>query len=85
MLYDRGLAADANAISSARDSLDGPSEDDQGITVGGKANIVPTDGNGLAFGRTPGQVHNVVYLTPKKASSGGFYPNGVNGQLHTSA
>jgi hypothetical protein len=84
-LYDRGLAADANAISAARDSLDGPSHDDQGVTVHGQANIVPADGNGLAFGRTPGQVLNVVYLTPKVANSGGFYPHGVNGQLHTSS
>jgi hypothetical protein len=84
-LYEKGLADAANAISRARDSLDGPSHDDQGVTVHGKANIVPADGNGLAFGRTPGQVLNIVYLTPKVASSGGFYPDGVNGQLHTSA
>ena len=84
-LYDKGLASDANAISAARDSLDGPSHDDQGVTVNGQANIVPADSNGLAFGRTPGQVLNVVYLTPKAANSGGFYPHGVNGQLHTSA
>jgi hypothetical protein len=85
VLYDRGLAKDANAISAARDSLDGSSHDDQGVTVGGQANIVPADANGLAFGRTPGQVLNIVYLTPKAANSGGFYPHGVNGQLHTSA
>ena len=85
VLYDRGLASAANAISKARNSLDGPSNDDQGITLHGKANIVPTDGNGLAFGRTPGQVLNIVYLTPKVANKGGFYPDGVNGQLHTSA
>jgi hypothetical protein len=84
-LYEKGLAKAANAISAARDSLDGPSHDDQGVTVNGRANIVPTDGNGLAFGRTPGQVLNIVYLTPKVANCGGFYPEGVNGQLHTSA
>ena len=85
VLYDRGLASAANAISRARNSLDGPSNHDQGITRQGQANIVPADGNGLAFGRTPGQVLNIVYLTPKVANKGGFYPDGVNGQLHTSA
>ena len=32
-LYDRGLAGPANAISSARDSLDGRGDDDQSIIV----------------------------------------------------
>jgi hypothetical protein len=45
---------------------------------------VPADANGLAFGRTPQHVLNIVYLTLAKATSGGFYPNGTNGQLHTS-
>src|ERR1700759_2786292 len=85
VLYERGLAPAANAISAARDSLDGPGHDDQGVTLHYKANIVPTDSNGLAFGRTPQQVLNIVYLTPKVANSGGFYPKGVNGQLHTSS
>ena len=85
MLFDRDLARQANAISAARDSLDGPSDDDQGITLNGTANIVPADRNSVAFGRTPGHVLNIVYLTPKAATSGGFYPNGVNGQIHTSS
>jgi hypothetical protein len=85
VLYDRGFAWDADAICRARDSLNGYIHNDQGPTVADHANIVPTDSNGLVFGRTPGQVLNVVYLTPKAANSGGFYPNGVNGQLHTSA
>jgi Ferritin-like domain len=84
VLYERGLSSDANAISAARDSLDGKSHDDQGITVNGRANIVPADGNGLAFARTTSQVLNVVYLTPKKATSGGFFPRGVNGAINTS-
>jgi Ferritin-like domain len=84
VLYDRGLAEAANAISLARTRLDGPGQDDQGVTVRGHANIVPTDANGLAFGRTPGRVLNIVYLTPTVAKSGGFYPQGVNGQLNTS-
>ena len=84
VLYERGGADDANAISSARDSLNGHPGLDQGITMDGEANIVPDDANGIAFGRTPGQVLNIVYLTPGRASSGGFYPNGLNGELTTS-
>jgi hypothetical protein len=84
VLYDRGLASDADAISAARNSLDHNGHDDQGPTLNGVANIVPTDSNGLAFGRTPANVLNIVYLTPKVANSGGFFPRGVNGQLHTS-
>jgi hypothetical protein len=84
-LFDRGLASAANAISLARTRLDGPGMDDMGVTVMGKANIVPTDANGIAYSRTPGQVLNVVYLTPKVANSGGFFPDGIHGQLHTSS
>lgn len=84
-LFERGLAPQANAISAARNRLDGPADDDQGITLNGTANIVPADSNSIAFGRTPGRVLNIVYLTPKVATSGGFYPNGVNGQIHTSS
>ena len=83
VLYDRGGAEDANAISTARDSLDG-AHADQGLTIDGQANIIPDDNNGIAFGRTPGQVLNIVYLTPRQATSGGFYPNGLNGELSTS-
>lgn len=84
-LYQRGFAAQTNAISNARDSLDGSSDDDQGTSLGGRANIAPTDRNGIAYSRSAAQVLNVVYLTPKKASKGGFFPNGVNGTINTSA
>lgn len=82
-IYDRGLASAADKISAARGALDDGK--DQGVTVSGMENIVPADANGLVFGRTPGEVLNIVYLTPKAATSGGFYPSGVNGQLNTSA
>jgi hypothetical protein len=83
VLYERGGAEDANAISRARNSLDG-AHADEGLTVDGQANITPDDNNGIAFGRTPGQVLNIVYLTPGQATSGGFYPDGLNGELNTS-
>jgi hypothetical protein len=85
VLYERGGADDANAISKARSSLNPGTDLDQGLTVNGMANIIPDDSNGVAFGRTYGQVLNIVYLTPNPATSGGFYPEGVNGVLNTSA
>lgn len=72
------------AISDARNSLDGPTDDDKGIGTAAQSNIVPTDENALAFSRTAGQVLNIAYLTPNKASSGGFFPAGVNGKINKS-
>ena len=82
-IYDLGLSSAADKISAARAELDDGK--DQGVTLNGVENIVPADANGLAFGRTPGEVLNIVYLTPKVATSGGFFPDGVNGKLNTSA
>jgi hypothetical protein len=85
VLYQRGLGGATDKISAARDSLDGPTDDDQGTLVDGQANIVPSDANGIAFSRSPGQVLNIVYLTPNAATKGGFFPAGVNGTVNTSA
>ena len=84
-LYSKGLYSAAEAISNARDSLDGKKNDDQGIGDATTANLVPTDKNGIAFSRDPFQVHNIAYLTTKKANKGGFFPKGTNGVLTQSA
>ncbi len=111
-LYGKGIATpslrtSADAISRARDSLDGgganttifgTNDIDQGIssyqatpinlsatqaavTV---SNIVPLDADGVAYSRSASQVLNIVYLNSGAASAGGFYPNGMNGNIKTS-
>lgn len=72
----------ANAVSDARDKVDGPDDKDQGIRVDGKANFVPSTPDAIAFTRTPQEVLRIVYLTDQSGvSKGGFYPNGMNGTL----
>ena len=93
-LYARGVATpslrtSADAISAARDSLDGSASDDQGISptttgVGVTSNITPTDANAIAYSRNTGQVLNIVYLSKAAVTAGGFFPNGVNGNIKTS-
>ncbi len=99
VLYRKGLSTAAlieatESISNARDSLDGATDLDQGVrpSISGtgaaatpKSNIVPTDGSGIVYSRTPGQVLNIVYLNNAAVSGGGFFPNGLNGTLRTSA
>jgi Ferritin-like domain len=52
---------------------------DQGLIRNGKANIIPVDNNSIAFSRTPREVANIVFLdTTSKASTGGFFPNGLS-------
>jgi hypothetical protein len=90
-LYAKGIATpslrtSADKISDARDSLDGPSDDDQGISPNGDvSNIAPLDANGIAYSRTTGQVLHIAYLNPAVVSSGGFFPAGVNGTIRTAS
>lgn len=81
LLYQLGATtrAAAQAISDLRDAAAG-TEKDQGVVLGGQANIVPTDQNALAFSRSTREVLNIVYLGAN-ASMGGFFPNGLNGSI----
>ena len=86
LLYGLGTTAQnlANAISDVRASLDnqpaGAPKLDQGVRVNSVANIVPADGNSIAFSRSTRQVLNIVYGAPD-ATAGLFFPNGLNGAI----
>src|SRR5215208_6283241 len=83
-LYEAGPTAQqaANAVTAARATLNGDPTIEQGVVVNGHANFVPSDDRGIAFSRTPQQVLQIAYLTPETGvSSGGFYPDGVNGTI----
>ena len=96
IIYNRGittasLITSAQQISDARDSLDGSTDLDQGVggtNIGnlatGVSNIVPADGNAVAFSRSPQQVLNIVFLNRAAVTAGGFFPAGVNGSFQTS-
>ena len=74
--YGVTVQAIVQAISDLRAAAGGGS--DQGIVVNGKANIIPTNDNSVAFARTPRQVANIVFLDKTgKATTGGFFPNGL--------
>ena len=88
-LYALGVALPSvyttvQAISDVRDAVDGPTDLDQGIGNASKANLVPTDANGLVFSRSAAQVLNITYLNAAPVRSGGFFPAGVNGVINTS-
>ncbi len=81
LLYSLGATPQqaAQALSDLRDAAAG-SEADEGLVKDGQANIVPADANSIAFSRTTRQVLNIVYLGAN-AASGGFFPNGLNGDI----
>lgn len=90
-LYAKGIQTPSlidatEKISNARDTLDNPIDDDQGIApIGNASNIAPLDSNGLAYSRSTGDVLNIVYLNPGAVSKGGFFPSGVNGNITLSS
>jgi hypothetical protein len=91
VLYRKGIETPSltdatEAISNARDSLDGSSDLDQGVRgSGGASNIVPADSSAVAYSRSTGQVLNIAYLNRMATDRGGFFPAGVNGSIRLSA
>ncbi|MGY2893040.1 ferritin-like domain-containing protein [Deinococcus sp. UYEF24] len=75
--YGVTVAQLIGAISALRAAVGGGK--DEGIVVNGKANILPTDANSVAFSRSTAEVLPIVYLGG--AGKGGFFPNGLNGAI----
>lgn len=68
-------------ISNTRGALTGAADIDQPLLYLEGINIVPTDGNGVTFARTPQQVLNIL-VAGNPSGKGGFFPNGVNGKIN---
>jgi hypothetical protein len=69
-------------IAQLRDRLDGPAPSDAPVVVNGRAHISPADESGIAVGRMPGQVLNIVYGNPARGvGQGAFFPQGMNGAI----
>jgi hypothetical protein len=86
---DETLLQAANNISVTRNDTaalaGGPATTDQTLTgAEGAANIIPADGNSIAFGRTFPQLLSLFYLNTKATTApapGGFLPAGLNGRI----
>ena len=71
---------------AARNAVDGPTDDDRGLSgTGGASQVVPNDPqNAIVYGRTPGQVLNILFQSANAVTKGGFFPNGIKGTIATS-
>ncbi len=88
-LYQAGYAVYTDRIAALRAMLSGtgpgtklPSDDAGDDSTNGAVNLAPTDKNSLAFTRTPEQVLAIVFAGG--TTSGGFFPNGVQGMFTSS-
>ena len=87
-----GLDVPPDDLGSAAAEAAGPTASGGFFTTSGGA-IAPTNTTtGIAYGRTTSQVLAILYgslsgaaiaLAAAKTSSGGFFPNGVNGAIKT--
>lgn len=64
----------ANAVSNLRDSFTPGVEQDQGVRIEGRRNLVPADANGLAFERNQTEVMSVLRLG---GDASPFFPSGM--------
>lgn len=79
---DQTYVGYANKVSALRGMLGGGNETTLSIST-----IVAADSNAIAFQRTTDQVLHIVYGAAGGAGlgKGGFFPNGLNGKITTTA
>lgn len=84
MIVDLGGAyvTNANKISALRAAAGGGNETPLSPTT-----IVAANSHSIAYDRTPSEVLHIVYLNPQPGviKSGGFFPNGLNGNISATA
>lgn len=80
-LVDESVFDVVHKISAVRNAVSGPVDDDQDIGTKDMANLIPNDEYGRTFGRSAAQILNIVYLDAAGGTSGGFYPDGLNGDI----
>lgn len=80
LTYQAGAQAinNYNAAVAVKNMLGGAG--DQPIIMNAVSNLVPTDGNSIAFGRTPAQILAIVY-EGGAMNNYGFFPQRVNGTI----
>ena len=81
LTYQAGTQAvnNYNAAVAVKNQLGGVLGD-QPLVTNGTINLVPTDNNSIAFGRTPSQVLGIVYEGGQN-NNYGFFPNRANGTI----
>ena len=82
LLYQFGGGVYTDRISALRAAASGAADDQGVLGTNNVVNIVPTDGNSLAFARTPQQVLKIVFNGGQRAE--GFFPKGVGGTFNSS-
>lgn len=85
-LFSEGLVDDSvfdvmHKLCAVRNAVSGLAEDDQDLGTKNAANLVPTDEYGRVFGRSAAEILNIVYLDAQGGTAGGFYPDGLNGDI----
>ncbi|MEG3093258.1 ferritin-like domain-containing protein [Sphingomonas sp. PB1R3] len=96
MLYDLAgsnpqLIVMMDKLAAWRDAIDGTNTTDRGMSpvTGIDGNLATrltvVDADGAYLARSPQQALNVLFMTSGSVTKGGFFPNGINGGIVSSA